>query len=347
MLCPKCHRPLDEGVEPYICCAGATLHWHCRSCAKVSEGFAFPYGGCPLCGGELALFDPGPVGDVAAMNAVRKAFEIELGGQAFYHRAVVSTSDPALRELFARFAAMEREHMDTLAGRYHVDLAPVFDAHAVEHAVAFAGVDHRIGDAEDLFRVAIDMEERAASFFEATAESTAPGSAAQQLYRELAAEEREHATLLRTEQARWREGKSGVMGAAGDEPPPLTTGAATTMNAAQVLLADHDDARVALVCGSEEMSRGELREAVARAGAKWRARGVRRGDRVAIKLPDGFDWVVAYLGVIWAGGVAVGVNPRVPAKEWLAILDAAGFCQRMARDPRCGRVPLHPRRSGR
>ncbi len=97
------------------------------------------------------------------------------------------------------------------------------------------------------------------------------------------------------------------------------------MNAAQVLLADHDDARVALVCGSEEMSRGELREAVARAGAKWRARGVRRGDRVAIKLPDGFDWVVAYLGVIWAGGVAVGVNPRVPAKEWLAILDAAGF----------------------
>jgi glutamate synthase (NADPH) small chain len=118
-------------VEPHICCAGATLHWHCRSCAKVSEGFAFPHGGCPLCGGALDLFDPGPVGDAAAMNAVRKAFEIELGGQAFYHRAAVSASDPALRELFARFAAMEREHMDTLAGRYHVDLTPVFDAHAV------------------------------------------------------------------------------------------------------------------------------------------------------------------------------------------------------------------------
>ena len=148
MLCPKCHRPLDEGVEPYICCAGATLRWHCRCCAKVSEGFAFPYGACPLCGGELELFDPGPVGDAAAMNAVRKAFEIELGGQAFYHRAVATASDPALRELFARFAAMEREHMDTLAGRYHVDLEPVFDAHAIEHAVVFAGVDHRVGDAE-------------------------------------------------------------------------------------------------------------------------------------------------------------------------------------------------------
>src|SRR6266542_1965650 len=270
MLCPKCHRHLDEGVESYICCAGATLRWHCRSCAKVSEGFSFPYGGCPLCGGELELFDPGPVGDAAAMNAVRKAFEIELGGQAFYHRAVASASDQALRELFARFAAMEREHMDTLAGRYHVDLAPVFDAHAVEHAVAFAGVDHRVGDAEDLFRVAIDMEERAATFFETTAESTAPGSAAQRLYRELAAEEREHAALLRTEQARWREGKSVVIGATGDKPPPIAIGAAT-MNAAQVLLADHDDARTALVCGTEEISRGELREAVARAGAKWRA----------------------------------------------------------------------------
>jgi len=322
MLCPKCHRPLEEGVEPYICCAGASLRWHCRSCAKVSEGFAFPYGGCPLCGGELELFDPSPLGDGAAMSAVRKAFEIELGGQAFYHRAVATASDPALRELFARFAAMEREHMNTLARRYHVDMTPVFDTHAIEHAVVFAGVDHRVGDAEDLFRVAIDMEERAATFFEATAEGSASGSAAQRLYRELAAEEREHAALLRTEQAHWREGKAR---AAGDERPPIATGAHATMNAAEVLLADHDDARVALVCGSEEMRRGELRLAVARAGARWRARGVRRGDRVAIKLADGIDWVVAYLGVIWAGGVAVGVNPRVPASDWLAILDAAGF----------------------
>lgn len=256
------------------------------------------------------------------MSAVRKAFEIELGGQAFYHRAVTSVSDPALRALFARFAAMEREHMDTLAARYHVDMAPVFDAHAVENAVVFAGVDRRVGDAEDLFRVAIDMEERAASFFETTSTGAPPGSATQRLYRELAGEEREHAALLRTEQARWRESKAGLLGTS-EAPAPLATGA--TMNAAQVLLAGHDDAHVALVCGNERMRRRELRDAVARAATTWRARGVRRGDRVAIKLPDGIDWVVAYLGVMWAGGVAVGVNPRVRANEWTAILDAAGF----------------------
>jgi acyl-coenzyme A synthetase/AMP-(fatty) acid ligase/rubrerythrin len=331
MLCPNCHRPLDEGAGQYICCAGAMLRWHCRSCAKVSEGFAFPYGGCPLCGGELERFDPGPVADAQAMDAVRKAFEIELGGQAFYHRAVTSASDPALRELFGRFAAMEREHMNTLSGRYHVDLTPMFDAHAVEHAVIFAGVDRRVGDPEDLFRVAIDMEERAAAFFEATATSAAAGSAAERLYRELAAEEHEHAALLRAEQARWRAGKPGLI-VASVEPPAAAT-AVATMNAAQVLLADHDDARVALVCGSEQLSRGDLREAVARAATKWRTRGVRRGDRVAIKLPDGIDWVIAYLGVIWAGGVAVGVNPRVPANEWLAILDAAGFLFILAETP--------------
>lgn len=264
------------------------------------------------------------------MDAVRKAFEIELGGQAFYHRAVTSASDPALRELFGRFAAMEREHMNTLSSRYHVDLTPVFDAHAVEHAVVFAGVDRRVGDPEDLFRVAIDMEERAAAFFEATATNATAGSSAERLYRELAAEEREHAALLRAEQALWRAGKPGVI-ASGERPAAAT--AADTMNAAQLLLADHDDSRVALVCGSEQLSRGELREAVARAATKWRTRGVRRGDRVAIKLPDGIDWVVAYLGVIWAGGVAVGVNPRVPANEWLTILDAAGFLFILAENP--------------
>jgi non-ribosomal peptide synthetase component F len=284
----------------------------------VSEGFAFPYGGCPLCGGELEVFEPGPVADSAAMRAVRKAFEIELGGQAFYHRALASASDPAKRELFAPIAAMEREHMDTLADRYHVDLTPVFDAHAIENAIVFAGGERVTGDAGDLFRVAVDLEERAAAFFQATAARAAPGSLAERLYRELGAEEREHAQLLRGEHLRWRADKPAP-------PPAETSEPAQAMNAAQTLLAGHDDARFALVCGNQQVTRGELREAVARAGTKWRARGVRRGDRVAIRLPDGIDWVVAYLGVIWAGGVAVGVNPRVPASEWLKILDAAGF----------------------
>jgi acyl-coenzyme A synthetase/AMP-(fatty) acid ligase/rubrerythrin len=325
MLCPKCHSPLPEDGEAYICCAGATLRWRCTSCAKISEGFAFPYGGCPLCGAALERFEPGPVDDAAAMGAVRKAFEIELGGQAFYHRAAASTSDAGLRELFGRFAAMERVHMDTLAQRYHVDMTPVYDACAIDCAAVFAGVPRRVGDADDLFAIAIGMEQRAAEFFEASAASAARGSAGEELYRELAAEEREHAAMLATEYARWRAGKPGLLGSETEIAPAADAVPAATMNAAEMVLAGHADDRIALVCGDVQLTRGELRERVARAGGAWRARGLARGDRVAVKLADGIDWIVAYFGAMWAGGVAVGVNPRVPAIEWRAILDAAGF----------------------
>jgi acyl-coenzyme A synthetase/AMP-(fatty) acid ligase len=148
----------------------------------------------------------------------------------------------------------------------------------------------------------------------------APGPSVRRLYRELAAEEREHAALLTHEWARWREGNAAVGEAA--SVPAAATGA---MNAAAVVLAGLDDARIALECGTARMTRGELRDAVARAASAWRGKGLERGERVAVKLPDGVDWVVAYLGAIWAGGVAVGVNPRVPDTEWRAILDAAGF----------------------
>ncbi len=79
------------------------------------------------------------------------------------------------------------------------------------------------------------------------------------------------------------------------------------------------------MCGDQQLSYGELRRRVAQAAAVWQARGLRPRDRVAIKLPDGIDWVVAFLGTIWAGGVAVAVNPQIPAPEWNYILDEAGF----------------------
>ncbi len=99
----------------------------------------------------------------------------------------------------------------------------------------------------------------------------------------------------------------------------------TTLNAAAVLLEGHDPARIALVCGSESMTYGALRNAVARAASTWRSLGAAPGDRVAIKLPDGLDWVIAYLGAIWSGVVAVAVNPRVPADEWERIVAEANF----------------------
>ncbi len=323
MLCPKCHRPIDDDVEgPYICCAGSTLRWRCIDCGKVSEGFALPYGLCPHCGGKLEATVPRPVGDAQAVEALRLAYEIELGGRGFYQRAAADARDPALSELFGRFAVMEGEHMETLARRYHIDVPDQSPAMRVEVAAIYAGVDHRPADPENLFEIAVGLERRAADFFARRADEADGQLALRQLFFELAAEEREHAEMLTTEHARWRAGQGGLLGV---QPRVAAATAAGTTNAAAVLLGDHDPQRPALVCGAEVMRYGELRERVARAAGALRARGIRPGARVAVKLPDGIDWVVGFLGAIWSGAVAVGVNPRIPAPEWQYILDEAGF----------------------
>lgn len=219
MLCPKCQQPLEDGAESYICCASASLQWRCQACAKVSEGFAFPYGMCPHCGGKLETLDPRHINEEAALGSLRKAFEIELGGRAFYLRAAADSDEPVLKDLFGRFAAMEQEHMQTLQRRYHARLTEIPDAFQLELAAIFAGVPSRPADPANLFRIAIGMEQRATSFFERCAQEATQGSQEQQLYRELAAEEREHASLLATEYARWREGKPGLLLDAGELAP--------------------------------------------------------------------------------------------------------------------------------
>jgi acyl-coenzyme A synthetase/AMP-(fatty) acid ligase len=97
------------------------------------------------------------------------------------------------------------------------------------------------------------------------------------------------------------------------------------MNAADVLLGAHDSQRTALVCGSEQVSYGALRDTVARTAAALHARGIAPDEPVAIKLPDGPAWVSAFLGTLWAGAIAVPVNPRIPAAEWDAIVAEAHF----------------------
>jgi acyl-coenzyme A synthetase/AMP-(fatty) acid ligase len=93
------------------------------------------------------------------------------------------------------------------------------------------------------------------------------------------------------------------------------------MNAAERLLETGAHNAIALECGDDRVTYAQLREQVRRAAGAWRARGVEPGDRVFVIAPDSIDWVVAYLGVIWAGGVAVGVNPRLPPAELAPILD--------------------------
>ena len=55
------------------------------------------------------------------------------------------------------------------------------------------------------------FEQRAVKFFSERGAQCAAGSPEQELYKELAAEEREHVDLLTTEFARYRQGKPGLL----------------------------------------------------------------------------------------------------------------------------------------
>ncbi len=96
------------------------------------------------------------------------------------------------------------------------------------------------------------------------------------------------------------------------------------MNAAAYLLATGQGSASALECGAERLTYAELRDAVARAAGAWRARGLEEGGRVLVYAPDGIAWVIAYLGAIWAGGIAVGLNSRLFERELTVVLSESG-----------------------
>jgi glutamate synthase (NADPH) small chain len=217
--CPRCRRPLPAGDDDGICCAGASLAWRCTECAKRSEGFALPHGRCPACGGLLAVLEvPGDavLGD-QELEIVRRAVEIELGGRDFYLAAAVRATDPELRELFASLAAMEREHLDTLVRRYHLEappqptgeLGPSLRQAAMPGASGTPGMDD-IDDPRTLLDVAITLEQRAEQFFLGHAAGD-ESSAATRLARELAAEEGEHIAILTTERSALARGRRGLL----------------------------------------------------------------------------------------------------------------------------------------
>jgi len=104
-----------------------------------------------------------------------------------------------------------------------------------------------------------------------------------------------------------------------------------TMNAAETLLAAGAEQAVAIECGDRRVTYGHLRAQVQRAAGAWQAMGLQPGQRVILFAADSIDWVTAYLGVLWAGGVALGINCRLTMPELAPIVNesevAALWCE--------------------
>lgn len=79
---------------------------------------------------------------------------------------------------------------------------------------------------------------------------------------------------------------------------------------------DRDPGGEAVVeLGGQRLDYRTLWDRAARVAGGLRNAGVGRGDRVAIRLPNGSDWVLAFFGTLLAGAVAVPVNTRFTDDE--------------------------------
>jgi long-chain acyl-CoA synthetase len=90
----------------------------------------------------------------------------------------------------------------------------------------------------------------------------------------------------------------------------------------------------AVVAGAARLSWGELDAAVDRVAAGYAERGLTPGERVAVQLPNGVDWLRAALGALRAGLVVVPVNTAYTDPELEHLLTDSGAALLVARGER-------------
>src|SRR5438105_10762778 len=66
----------------------------------------------------------------------------------------------------------------------------------------------------------------------------------------------------------------------------------------------------------------DLRLAAQRRAAHYAAAGLRRGDRVALVVPEGQDFIPAFLGALWSGLIPVPLYPPLSLGKLDAFMDA-------------------------
>ncbi len=200
--CPKCHQVIDDDS---VCCADVKYTWKCKSCGKLSNGFVVPYGRCFLCGGENEVVSgyTGARGDQTAI--VQEAMQYEIDMYQFYRLGMQRTGNIQLRTVLEELFHKEEDHMNELEQKYHVHLDPGLKelSDKAGRLVAdwiFKGID--FGNKEEhvpaVYQKAIEMERRTRDHFKARADGM-PAGPDRETYRELAAEEDEHVSILETE----------------------------------------------------------------------------------------------------------------------------------------------------
>ena len=88
---------------------------------------------------------------------------------------------------------------------------------------------------------------------------------------------------------------------------------------------DRNPAGEALVeIGGDRVTYTQLWDRAARVAGGLREAGVQPGDRVALRLPNGTDWALAFWGTVLAGAVVVPVNLRFIPEEVAYVVEDSG-----------------------
>ena len=79
-------------------------------------------------------------------------------------------------------------------------------------------------------------------------------------------------------------------------------------------------AKTALIDDVSTLTYGELTEQIRRFAGGLQAMGLKREERVLLLMHDSTDWVVAFLGSLYAGVVPVAVNTLLTAEDYAFML---------------------------
>ena len=93
------------------------------------------------------------------------------------------------------------------------------------------------------------------------------------------------------------------------------------------------DAEAVAELGGDRLSYRQLWDRAARVAGGLRERGVRAGDRVAVRYPAGLGWVLGFWGSLLAGAVPVAVNTRSAEPEIEYVLADSGAVVDLADTP--------------
>ncbi|MGW6358100.1 class I adenylate-forming enzyme family protein [Streptomyces sp. NPDC055092] len=105
-----------------------------------------------------------------------------------------------------------------------------------------------------------------------------------------------------------------------DTRPPLR-GTFASLGDALAAAAEQFGAREAYVDGGERISFADWDRQADAVAAELAGRGIRRGDVVALMVPSGVEYAVAYAAVLRLGAVVTGLNTRLGPRETHAVLD--------------------------